>query len=622
MNRSYKLLLTLLLLFSGATAFPQNLKEYKDPAGVFQVSVPGDWKEQKARGRAVFALESPNSKDARILLETNKFSSLNASMSLNELANTQLEHFKEQEAKGGDQLTAREFISINGKEWWMVDYTSANNRYKYYQTIHNRVRYSFYYTNKTASFDEFDQLALSAVKTFVFLNKDLTVYRQSEASPDNTVAAADIPKTQGASQTRAATISLSNAKAIPAVDQLFPFTDGFAIVKKGKSTGVINASGKMVIEFNRYIFDDFNITNDAPPMGFRNGSCVVRSIQTGKLGLIDTTGKLLIPAEYMVIHPYDDEGWARATGYKRDYYFINRKGVKIPIASCFMAAYSPTNPNSALLQDMFRGGAQANEAAFGAKIVAAFNGNISPGYTKDGKMSYFDRAGKQVIAATFNHAGPFNEGLAWASREDEFGEIKYGFIDTKGNTVIPFKFTNLPGSFYNGLAYVVPADRSAFQYGFINKKGEVVIKLNTAAPIVSDGDAPHFEKGFLRILEGSKMRILDTTGKQVASLAGVNFKTAPNTDYYNVYNAGTYLYDSEYGFSGRYIRYVNDKHERSILDLKQNKVVTTHLSHIGEFDPRSGLALFRGTDQQGIIWGYINGDGNVVLVNKQEKSEW
>lgn len=96
-------------------------------------------------------------------------------------------------------------------------------------------------------------------------------------------------------------------------DELYPFKEGLAIVRKGNSYGVINSKGEMVIPYNLYRFANFGTTLDEPVPGFQNGSCVVQNPETGLLGVIDKHGKLLIPCDYLVAHPFDNEGWARVT---------------------------------------------------------------------------------------------------------------------------------------------------------------------------------------------------------------------------------------------------------------------------------------------------------------------
>lgn len=70
-------------------------------------------------------------------------------------------------------------------------------------------------------------------------------------------------------------------------------------------------------------------------------------------------------------------------------------------------------------------------------------------FVEDGKIGFFDRAGRKVIAATFDAAHPFSEGLAAVCRgcrEETDGEHLvwagglWGYIDASGELVIPARF--------------------------------------------------------------------------------------------------------------------------------------------------------------------------------------
>lgn len=98
---------------------------------------------------------------------------------------------------------------------------------------------------------------------------------------------------------------------------------------------------------------------------------------------------------------------------------------------------------------------------------------------------YVDRSGREVVKRQYRLAGDFSEGLAAVSLDG-----KYGFINRKGETVIPPRFWPRQvgyswegkyemGRFSEGLAWVGAADpREAKRnlYGYINKAGDFVIR--------------------------------------------------------------------------------------------------------------------------------------------------
>lgn len=99
------------------------------------------------------------------------------------------------------------------------------------------------------------------------------------------------------------------------------------------------------------------------------------------------------------------------------------------------------------------------------------------------KFGYFDRQGKIVVEAKYDDAKNFSEGLAAVN----VGAVsegfprpflreggKWGFIDKRGNVVIPIEWKDVDyRGFRAGLAQVTVNDR----FGFIDKKGKVAFTL-------------------------------------------------------------------------------------------------------------------------------------------------
>jgi len=98
----------------------------------------------------------------------------------------------------------------------------------------------------------------------------------------------------------------------------------------------------------------------------------------------------------------------------------------------------------------------------------------------DSVWGYIDRKGKVIIEPQYWDADFFDEGFACVGSTKE----KYGFINTKGDTVIDFIYDESFGSFSKGLADVTVNDSC----GYINKNGKVIIPLiyETCYPFLSD----------------------------------------------------------------------------------------------------------------------------------------
>lgn len=77
-----------------------------------------------------------------------------------------------------------------------------------------------------------------------------------------------------------------------------------------------------------------------------------------------------------------------------------------------------------------------------------------------------------VIQPQFDYVSSFSEGLAAVAIDK-----KIGYINKVGKIVIPIQLDRAK-DFFEGLAVVKNSDKNNFRFGFINKKGEMVISLS------------------------------------------------------------------------------------------------------------------------------------------------
>jgi WG repeat protein len=214
------------------------------------------------------------------------------------------------------------------------------------------------------------------------------------------------------------------------------------------------------------------------------------------------------------------------------------------------------------------------------------------------KWGFIDRTGKIVIAPRFRNVGEFSEGLAFAA---ETGSPNYGVIDKRGKFVIEPLFATgsdfseglamvdihwggrhyidrkgetalvlsdgySPGdNFHDGLALVRKNDK----YGFIDKKGEVVI-----APQYDD--AGGFSEGLAPVQINDKSMYIDKTGKQAIS---------QNYDFTSGFSEGlaAVKIDDVWGYG-----------EWGYIDKTGNFVIPPQFKAAGSF--RGGLAGVEGFD--------------------------
>lgn len=104
-------------------------------------------------------------------------------------------------------------------------------------------------------------------------------------------------------------------------------------------------------------------------------------------------------------------------------------------------------------------------------------------------MGMVDKTGKFIADLEYIDMLPMTEGLAYV-----FGPQKHGYIDKKGNLVIPMKEGEVGYGFYEGLSAV--SDAKIARFGFIDKKGKQVIDyIYEEAGNFSEGLARVYYKG-------------------------------------------------------------------------------------------------------------------------------
>ena len=185
----------------------------------------------------------------------------------------------------------------------------------------------------------------------------------------------------------------------------------------------------------------------------------------GKFGLIDRTGKLILPARYESLMGFDSSYRASANAY-------------LEIAE----------------------------------------GERSRPVQIDHKWGYVDNTGKEMIPAQYSMAGPFRDG--WAQVKD--GKT-WGIIDHKGKFVIKPQYSFI-GPFRDGIARVaiggmpIEGGLPKSKWGYINKKGDQIIpvtydyaqSLSNGRALVNIGGKWRGNAGIS--FQGGKWGVVDNSG--------------------------------------------------------------------------------------------------------------
>ena len=109
---------------------------------------------------------------------------------------------------------------------------------------------------------------------------------------------------------------------------------------------------------------------------------------------------------------------------------------------------------------------------------------------RDKKYGYIDSKGNELIPCIYDCACDFSEGLAAVMKGG-----KWGYIDRNGKEVIPFVYPNAK-NFSEGLAAV--KDEKWPRWKYIDKSNRVV-------PYTSSHDAKNFSEGFAGVMHNYGM---------------------------------------------------------------------------------------------------------------------
>ncbi len=203
-----------------------------------------------------------------------------------------------------------------------------------------------------------------------------------------------------------------------------------------------------------HAFDDTDspCENDSLlPQGYRyavtTSDCVYNEnltpvIKDGLYGYADSTGKVIIAAKYQDAYGFDD-GLALIKE-RGKYGFINATGKQV-IKAQYDDAWGFSNQR--------------------AKVF------------KNGKIALIDSQGKTLKTPKLQDSDN------WYSDELIAVKVngKWGYLDTKGNTVIAFIYDKADG-FSEGLANIGIQNNQTLRYGYIDKQGKEVIAPLYATP--------------------------------------------------------------------------------------------------------------------------------------------
>lgn len=305
-------------------------------------------------------------------------------------------------------------------------------------------------------------------------------------------------------------------------DQFLFIANGAIGIKKGDKYALVNTKGEFLVPWGKYIFSHSDLeVNKYGLIKVKNQQPIQADTDPYRVGYIDTKGKVVIPINYafnQFFGRFDEFGIGtvgeiyktpatnvlhKQMPYSQRKIAINLKGEKI---NHFNA----------------ENGVPLYKQAFGGTSMIDFKAdpNHIPVIDRDKKFGLIDMQGNRksvfVDENKYVIVRPYSEGFAAAQRPDEFGELKWGYLNSEGKEAIPFRFTIEPGPFSSGLALVQPVKRNEFNYAYIDKTGAIKFTIQESLKPKPFGisnreipsEAGYFIKGYAYWVDDKTKRII------------------------------------------------------------------------------------------------------------------
>jgi len=306
-------------------------------------------------------------------------------------------------------------------------------------------------------------------------------------------------------------VSLINGKEIlaPKFDKIYPFDNGFAVVKNDSLFGVIDKTGKEILapEY-AYVPTGFSFKRPLQKEGkwfFMNSEGTIISdyfdaakvmynglaevFLNNKYGFVNEEGKVVIPIEY------------DAVGKPEEGFIAVKKG-----NTWGFIDYANQEKIEFKFEDFPDSKYQMHFAEGLCKVK------------KNGNFGFINTLSNVKIPIIYSEATPFF---------DEYSLVKRGgnegIIDIKGEEIIPAKYTKihyfgLNRYFDNGIAIASKGDK----WGFINNKGEELTEFVFDAPELQNNLENDFNilpykffEGLCRVSVNGKIGFINLKGENV-----------------------------------------------------------------------------------------------------------
>ena len=301
-------------------------------------------------------------------------------------------------------------------------------------------------------------------------------------------------------------------------------------------------------------------------------------LENDNIGYIDSTGKVIIPCEFVSDIEYSK---------------INIMGNDI--IDFFLPNWTEFHNGAAtvkiakkwlFLPNGFRYGLINSNGKYIYPIGEDFVYSLSEGvaiykklyktaeYAYDFEYGYIDSTSKIIISPQFQYASKFSDGFALV-----LDSSKYSFIDKSGKKIINYEFIDAT-LFENGIAAIKKTTDEP--YGYINKKGEYLFSERFEY-------AYNFKENRARVFDGKYYGFINTSGKYISL---PEFTKAEDFSE----NLAVVQKNFKYGF----------------IDTNSKIIIPMIYQYAASFS--EGLAVVAINNK----YGFINKTGEVVISNKYD----
>ena len=241
---------------------------------------------------------------------------------------------------------------------------------------------------------------------------------------------------------------------------VYSFSCGWALVEEDGDYQFIDKEGKSVIP-DPFPHDAYFYFNR------------IRFTEDGMFGMYDENWKAVIPAEYKYLGFGTKDGLICFSEDGKEFGYMDKDG-KVVIPEQFFGAEDFADGIAVVMNEDYHYGVIDKKGNFLIDYQKKSLGNRGEGrvcfYNSNTyKWGLMDKNGNEIVSAKYDELGPFTCGMARVKRNG-----KYGYINTKGEEVIPCRYHN-GYMFYSDVADVQKSEDSHWE--IIDKNGESLITL-------------------------------------------------------------------------------------------------------------------------------------------------